>query len=137
MEITFKLFMEDQEKPVVAFDFDGVLHKSLWPGTTHPTNFVRWKEWEPNERMHEQLRQEAQHNTIVVVSRRHGVHQAPMWKFIKKYKLPVDQIYTTDDGPKRNVLMQLGAIRHYDDDPSLAHELDGTGIEFIHVNPRE
>lgn len=132
----FSLFVEN-EKTVVSFDFDGVLHTSVVFGTTNPINFFDWEEWEPNYSIHKKLKVEAQSNNIVVVSRRDNIHQEPMWDFIHAYNLPISQIYTTRDRPKRNTLIKLGAIRHYDDDKRMFRELDGTGIEFIYVNPHE
>lgn len=132
--LTFKMFLED-EKGVVSFDFDGVLHHSLVPGTTHPMSYWNWEMWEPNKEIFKKIKEEAANHRIVVVSKRDDPHQKPMWDFIHAYHLPIEQIYTTNNGPKRQILEQLGAIRHYDDDPRMAQELHGTNIQFIKVDP--
>lgn len=133
----FRQFMEAKDKPLVSFDFDGTLHRSIVPGTTHPIDFFRWKTWEPNQAIHDQLRKDAANHKIIVVSRRDDIHKAPMWKFIQAYNLPVEEIYTTNGQPKGEYLVDFGVIKHYDDDINLANELHGTGIEFVHVNPFE
>ena len=74
-------------------------------------------------------------NKVVVVSRRDTSSKKSMWDFVHHYRLPIDEIYTTDNGPKREILIELGAIRHYDDDPRMKYELKGTNCEFIFVDP--
>lgn len=134
--MNFRAWLESQ-KPVVSFDFDGVLHRSVRANTIHPVDFWSWQQWEPNDTIHQQLKREAQGNRIVVVSRRDDIHQEPMWEFIRHYRLPVEEIYTTNNEPKRLILVDIRAIRHYDDDKRLEAELEGTGIEFILVNPND
>lgn len=128
-------FKDFVNKPVVSFDFDGVLHKSIIPGTTHPESYWTWQEWEPYLEVHKILKQESLENRIIVVSRRSRPHQDAMWAFIKHYNLPVEKIYTTDDKSKKPFLVKLGVIRHYDDDYRLEEELEGTNIELIYVDP--
>jgi hypothetical protein len=128
----FKLWLEDKSQ-TISYDFDGVLHASMTPGTTHPMDFWNWDEWEPKEEMHAQLRKDAQNHRIIVISKRDFVHQRPMWKFIRKYNLPIEKIYTTDNQPKGQTISDLGVIRHYDDDPRVGRELEGSGVEFILV----
>jgi len=132
----FRLFLENEKRPVVSFDFDGVLHKSMYPGTIHPLDFYA-SDLEPYEEMHRQLRKEAQSNDVIVVSARHryGEMYDVMEEFINNYNLPVRDIYGTHGGPKRRLLEELGVIRHYDDHDMTA-ELAGTGIEFILVGER-
>ena len=43
---------------VVSFDFDGVLHTSMIPGTLHPINFILPDTWKPNLKLHDILRKE-------------------------------------------------------------------------------
>jgi len=130
----FKLFLEDTEKrPIVSFDFDGVLHTDVHPGTIHPINYFA-SDLTPDEEMHDQLRKEAKDNDIIVVSARHayGDMYDAMEEFIRNYKLPVKKIYATSGMPKRDLLEGLGVIRHYDDKDMTA-ELAGTDIEFVLV----
>lgn len=128
----FKMWLE-QERPIVSFDFDGVLHSSLIPGTTHPESFWDSDSWKPRLDMHQKLREEAADNDVVVVSARDSGMEDAMWEFIQKHNLPVKAIYVTNDRPKWSTLQKIGAIRHYDDSPRVRDELAGKPIEFVFV----
>jgi len=69
----FKLFLCESEKwkPIVSFDFDGVLHKSIIPGTIDPIDFYI-SDLVPHKAMHKQLHKEAEDHDIVIVSRNYG-----------------------------------------------------------------
>ena len=125
---------EANNEGVVSFDFDGVLHLSMRPGTTDPSD-ASTSDLDPFRKMHEMMRKESRTRDIVVVSKRAKRHEGIMWEFIKNHNLPVKEIYTTDLGPKLPVLRQLGAIRHYDDSQEVGNELKGTEIEFVFVKP--
>lgn len=122
------------KKPVVSFDFDGVLHRSMCPGSTNPLDHTT-SDLDPFDLMHDLLCKEADGKKIIVVSKRSDEDQDVMWEFIKKHNLPVKELHTTNLGPKLPLLRKLGAIRHYDDSPDVADELDGTEIEFVLVRP--
>lgn len=121
------------KEEVVSFDFDGVLHTSIWPGTTHPTEF--WSaDLEPRKELHEKVREEknAGHQLVVVTARDDNMEDI-VWEFIERH-LPgiFKEVYTTNGGPKANLLMRIGAIRHYDD-KDMTQELADTCVEFIHT----
>jgi hypothetical protein len=130
--INYKKFNESN-KPVVSFDFDGVLHTSMVPGTLHPINFTEPDTWEPNHLMHDILRQEQNNNTIIIVTARDTWNKPEIEYFLRKYNLSVDEIITTDELPKKSFLLSHNAIKHYDDNINLLNELKGTGIEFVLV----
>ena len=131
--------LPDPDRPVYSYDFDGVLHLDMvpderQPGLYHNREFWQPDTWPPFEAMHRQLREQAAHATIVVVTARHQ-HNAPhVWAFIRLHDLPVWAVYCTDDGPKRGLLVGIGAERHYDD-RDYSQELAGSGVEFIRVDP--
>jgi hypothetical protein len=128
-------FLEN-DRSIISYDFDGVLHSSLHKGTTHPIDYYDWWDWEPYLKMHKMLRQDALSSTVVVVSARDPGMDTAMWEFIKHYKLPVQSIHLTSDRPKWPILKKLGAIKHYDDSPKVARELQGKPIEFVFVRPQ-
>ena len=128
--INYKKFNENT-KPVVSFDFDGVLHTSMVSGTLHPINFTEPDTWEPNYLMHDILRKEQENNRIIIVTARNTWNKPEIEYFLKKYNLFVDEIITTDEMPKKSFLLSRNAIKHYDDNTDLPKELKGTGIEFI------
>jgi hypothetical protein len=130
--INYKKFNESN-KPVVSFDFDGVLHTSMIPNTLHPINFTEPDTWEPNYLMHDILRKEQKNNRIIIVTARDTWNKPEIEYFIKKYNLSVDEIVTTDEMPKKSFLLNRNAIKHYDDNLDLLNDLKGTGIEFILV----
>jgi len=130
--MNFRKFIEANQF-LFSFDFDGVLHTSMVPGTIHPLNYDKWETWKPYKAMHNQMRKDAQIADIIVVSSRHPDDEDVMWKFIRAYNLPVEQIHCTNMEPKLPILQNAGAVRHYDDNPNLKRELEGSGIEFILV----
>lgn len=125
---SYKLF-ESAGRQVVTFDFDGVMHTGVYPGTIHP--YPDPKMWTPNEPMIDLLRKESEQYDIYIVSARSGDRW--IWKFVDDHELPVVGVITTDDHPKLPHLKRLKSIRHYDDNPSMKAELAGSGIEFVFV----
>ena len=104
------------------------------PGLYHNRDFWRPDTWPPFESMHQQLREQAAHATIVVVTARCRDNAGDVWAFIRMHNLPVQAVHCTDDGPKRGLLVGIGAERHYDD-RDYRQELAGSGVEFIRVDP--
>ena len=127
----YKLF--EDFKPVISYDFDGVLHVSV--AGIHPLDFTSPELWEPFTEMMLQLKEDAKEHKIVVVTARPPSTDVYVWEFIKNNNLPVEQIYATDDEPKTPVLIKIGAIKHYDDNKALAAPLKAAGIEFVLVDP--
>ena len=127
----YKLFKD--VRPVVSYDFDGVLHVSVVG--IHPLDFTEPNLWDPFTEMMAQLKEDAKTHTIVIVTARPSSTDIYVWEFIKNNNLPVEQIYATDDGPKTPVLLKIGAVRHYDDNAALAAPLKAAGIEFVLVDP--
>lgn len=130
-----KLF-EKFSRPIISYDFDGVLHRSV--SGIHPHDFLNWRTWEPFEQMFEQMKRDAIDHDIVVVTAR-----SPIWEvqgavnsYIAEHELPVTEVYYTDNMPKLPILKRIGAIKHYDDNQKMASELRGTGIEFQLVDPK-
>jgi 8-oxo-dGTP pyrophosphatase MutT (NUDIX family) len=130
--LTFKEWVDE---PVVSFDFDGVLHIDVYPGTPDPIN---WEDADlsPNYRIHKILKNEAKTNKIVVVTARCDNHKSIIWEFIRNYNLPIEEVYATCGYPKKDILQKIGAIKHYDD-KDMTYELEGSGVDFIHVDPFE
>jgi hypothetical protein len=116
----------------VSFDFDGVLHTNLIPGTRHPVSYEE-TDLTPNKTMLEKVKEEAKTNRVIVVSARPKWCVPVMEEFIKKQKLPIQDVFATDNSPKLPILKKMNAIRHYDDSPKVGAELEGSGIEFILV----
>ena len=126
-------------KPIYSYDFDGVLHLDMEAdehelGLYHNRDFWCPSSWPPFEHMHAQLRAQAAQATIVVVTARHPDNAPEVWAFLRAHALPVQAVHCTGDGPKRPVLVAIGAERHYDD-RNYGPELAGSGIEFIRVDP--
>lgn len=123
-------------RPVISYDFDGVLHRSVTG--IHPHDFLNWRSWEHFDEMFEQMHKDAVDHDIVVVTARPdygGVPQA-VDAYIAANNLPVSHVYYTDDMPKLPILKRIGAIKHYDDNPRMERQLRGSGIEFQLVDPK-
>lgn len=127
--LAYNLF--ENERPVVSFDFDGVLHKGVYPGTIHPILDPSY--WVPFVKMHEKLREEAKTAKIIVISARND--DQDIKDYIKRYNLPVEQVIITNNMNKLPFLKRVNAIRHYDDNKQMVNQLHGSGIEFVLVDP--
>jgi len=126
-----KLF--ENEKPIISYDFDGCLHVSV---VGHdPINFTDPESWVPFTEMHEQMREDAKTHTIVICTARPPETEVYVQEFLDMYKLPVEKIYATNNFPKTPLLVEIGAIKHYDDNTGLIEPLHKAGIEFVLVNP--
>lgn len=128
----------DPSKPVVSYDFDGVLHVGLYyekdTGKYRNLSYYDDTRWTPFTAMHDHLRKEAVTSNIVVVTARPWASLQKVVFFCKQYGLPVLAVFASLDGPKRGILMDIGAVKHYDD-RDMTKELAGSGVEFIHVDP--
>lgn len=140
--MSFRVWMETQMQlfdkgGIVSFDFDGVLHSDVHPGTIHPIDYYT-SDLTPYEAMHQKLRWEAQSHKIIVVSARDkgGKMARAAIEFCKHHNLPISQFFFTNGGQKVSILKQQKVIRHYDDDSRMANQLMGTGIEFVLVPPQ-
>jgi hypothetical protein len=130
--MNFKNWVEGVKTTTVSFDFDGVLHKDVIPGTLHPKSYYKI-DLDPNDQMLAKVREEAKTNNVVIVSARPAMSQDVIEKFIKNHNLPIERVYTTDDRPKLPLLLKLGVVRHYDDNPKIRNSLEDSGIEFVLV----
>lgn len=131
--MNFKTWLEQYQQPVVSFDFDGVLHCDIIPGTNHPINF--WSaDLTPYPAMIEKLKEEARNNKVIIVTARDYGDKVPSL-FVKNHNLPVSNVFCTDNGPKLATLQREKAIRHYDDSLRVKSELEGSNIEFVFVPP--
>lgn len=122
-------------KDTISYDFDGVLHTSVIKGTTHPINYFNYESWTPNVEIINDLKIKAKKHTIIVVSARNMDMIPAMAKFIKKYDIPIYEIFTTeyDFISKVSILKRLDALIHYDDNLEYKNGIEKAGITFIHV----
>ena len=95
---------------VVSFDFDGVLHTSMIPGTLHPLNFHLPNTWKPNLKLHDILRQEQKTHKVIIVTARDTWNKPEIKEFLDMWNLPVDEIITTDNRPKLDYLINKNEI---------------------------
>jgi hypothetical protein len=131
--------MGNDNKPIISYDFDGVLHRSVIEGTTHPINFWEPETWEPFDKMHELMFQEAKENIIWVITKRDNNMKKAVEYYINSWGLPVEYIICTNGYPKWDILEHYNISKHYDDDPDMIYEYEGNlkdlDVELIHVDP--
>ena len=100
-------------KPIITYDFDGVLHKSMKPvKQTGPINYTEWNKWIPFKEMHQCLREDSKNNRIIIVTKRYQKHKPYVKKFIEKFNLPVSEIICTDMKPKWPTLKKLNSKKY-------------------------
>ena len=132
-----KTFEEFSNRKIISFDFDGVLHKSIIKGTFHPIDYWDFDNLIPNYTVIEKVFEEYHKgNKIIVVSSRcnfENLIKTGISEFIKKYNLPIKDIYLTDDKPKIPLLENLGVSKHYDDNYMMINNFCGSNIEFVLV----
>lgn len=134
--MSIKKFENFEERDIVSFDFDGVIHRSVIPGTIHPINFDQPDTWEPFEMMHQAIRKEHSNgNKVILITARDSWNYKEIESYIKKYNLPIEEFIYTDNDPKLSFIVASLSIRHYDDSPLLKHGLKKHGIEFYLVDP--
>jgi hypothetical protein len=101
---------------------------------TQPTSFTDPESWIPFIEMIEYIRMMSRTHKCVVVTARDNWNRAELVRFIEIHDIPIEDVYCTDDGPKLPMLLEVGAVAHYDDRLSVGEEIKGSGIEFWHVN---
>ncbi len=130
---------ETDDRPIISFDFDGVIHKSVIEGTTHPINYDKPNTWTPFEKMHSLLWELSEDYRIIVMTKRPEHMRKHTQYYIDAFGLPVEHLYCTGGMDKWDLLEELGAIRHYDDDEYMIDEYEGnpkdSSVKLILVNP--
>lgn len=131
--------ISDNKNPIISYDFDGVIHKSVIKDTPHPINYWEPETWEPFNKMHQLMFEEAKENRIWVITKRDNTMKDVVEYYINSFGLPVENIICSNGYPKWDILEQYNIIKHYDDDPDMIYEYDKNikelNIELIHVNP--
>ncbi len=126
----------NDNKRCISYDFDGVLHLSVYPNSIEPIRYFDFNSWKPSVNIHQLLKKQYDNGCkIIVVSAREctSLMKNILYKYIDKYELPVDDIVLTDRNNKIDFLLKYDVIRHYDDNIMMKYELENSGIEFIFV----
>src|SRR5262249_33063977 len=93
--------------PLVSFDFDGVMHKSVkpaanYPGHNHTVKYSDIESYPPHVQAQETLKKLAEAGyPIVIVTARNLASAGMIWQYLQKYDLPVNAIYFTNSKPKQ------------------------------------
>jgi hypothetical protein len=126
-------------RSIISYDFDGVLHKSIIPGTIHPSNYPDYDNFIPNLEMIEQLNEQSKTHDIIILTSRQNYEIPNLWIFSKKHKINITDIFTTDGDTikKSYVLKSLNAIKHYDDNIAIKTDVEKNGIKFEFVNTNQ
>lgn len=125
-----------RHQKIVSFDFDDTL---CWES-----------DGTPNDKMLAVVRQHAADgHKCYIVTARHRSHESSKWikenepdrvrikDFIKEHDLPIKQCHFTAHELKGPILRQIGAYRHYDDQPEQLRSARENGIEAIQVRREE
>lgn len=122
-------------KNVISYDFDGVLHKSIIPGTIHPKDYNDYDNFIPNFKIIEKLNKQSKNHDIIILTSRQNYEIPDLWEFVKKWDINITDIFTTGDRIKKSyVLKSLKAIKHYDDNIAIKNDVEKNGIKFVFIN---
>lgn len=117
-------------KNIIVYDFDGTLHLTV-DSFGNPLDFTMDVALlKPNWAMIKKLKEDAKDHRIIIVSARNYGDEAYINAFVKLHKLPVEDVFCTNDRPKLPFLQDLGAIKIYDDNPRVERNVAGSGIIF-------
>jgi hypothetical protein len=119
-------------KEIYSYDFDGTLHLTV-DRYGNPLDFyMDVALLLPNYKMLGYLKLEAVDFKIVVVSARNIGDEDYIMSFCKLHKLPVADVYCTNNRSKLPVLQRLNALKHVDDNPKVEADLKGSDIRFFY-----
>jgi acid phosphatase class B len=122
---------------VVSYDFDDTLTRRLPTGEVVANKEVistLWKHWEEG-------------CTIIIVTYRNHDHETQAWRdnfqenrisiaeFVAEHKLPISATHFTSHDPKGPLLMELGCVLHYDDDPAAIDSAEEHGVRGVWIDP--
>ena len=111
----------EQNRPIISFDFDDTIFSLKWNEEEH--DFDRDENGDPIGTLNENTKSLMNHyaNTgakVIIVSSRMNSTKQEIEDFVGKHNLPVSEIHCTNGDPKLMILKSIGALKHYDDDPS-------------------
>lgn len=123
---------------VVTYDFDCTLTKPQW----NKENGT-WDEGDANNPKHvnhdylRRMKKDAANgHRIFIVTSRSESEAGEVREFVKRHKLPVEEVIACDGKHKGPILKQLKSIRHHDDMPSMLedpeHVWDGEWAKVPH-----
>lgn len=133
------------EKPVISYDFDGVLHFSVLPdhrfykdilfAIYHPIDFHS-SNLVPNQELLNQMVKDSHDHQIIIVTARPSSSDKVVRKYLKDQGVDkiVDHIFYISD--KTTFLKKLGAKLHYDDSPKHVLRMQEAGVPVVAVTPK-
>jgi len=157
----WKQLIEDENVPLIAtFDFDNTLAFSHWGEEEDD-----WVFDGPNQEIINTLRDYHREGTkvYIITSRYKEVkdedgnwysfhprtkpskkyfkgYQMPVWNFVQKYGLPIEDVIFTNGEIKSKAedgLIEIGSEIHYDDDIDEINAAQEAGVRTVHVKLRE
>ena len=119
------------QRKVVSFDFDGVIHLDVdYNGSPYD---YESGDMEPHDDIIKIMRQEAVDHDIIIVTARGEESKELIEDYVKKHKLPVQEVICTNMWKKSDYLSQFDVVRHYDDNPHVWKDLKDNGIPYVKV----
>lgn len=126
------LFENDEKKPIVTFDFDGVLHvgEYFFP---HGTDLQKGGGGNPNvwgvsDEMVDLLNKTAKSFTCVIVSGRPAEDTKLLRIFADIHRIAVSDIFCLDKSEKAQKIVDLGSV-NYDDELKILLQLQTLDYE--------
>ena len=131
-----KYMKEEDDKPVVSFDFDNTIAMSYWDNENN--DYVRDVDGSafqtPNEEIVNKIKEyKSKGYRVIVVTSRYDKWREDTESQLKEWGIPIDKVYFTNGAWKANGLKQLGVEVHYDDDWEELRRLKYKGIKGIKV----
>jgi len=137
----WRQYLKEEEQNIYSFDFDNTLIKYH---TLEDGDVVYLGPHKENIQLVKDLAAEG--NKIIIVTSRCGPATGPKkpWdnaptpeEAIIEFGLPIEEVYYTFGDFKADKLVELGAIKHWDDDDEEVAAAEAAGIEAVLVPVEE
>lgn len=134
---SFEDYKDSQDQEVISFDFDDTIYELQWDDEEN--DYVRDDKNHIIGKLDQKIadliwKYHKEGKKVVVVTSRMDKAMDEVRDFIKKHKLPIQEIYNTNFEEKLFTLQRINASTHYDDDIEEIRPLKFHGIKGIHIN---
>ena len=132
-----------EEKEVVSYDFDGVLHKDMYytsDGQGHPHSHTKTK-LKPIKMMLNKFNKDKDKYDVHIITHRRKKSRKLIYEFLKNNKiyLPYKKIHTI--GPNKNksyTIKKIKSKKHYEDSVNVLRDIrsKNKNVDLVFINTK-